>query len=258
MEFAGKAVPLSRDGFDQAAETLSVGAPELWSVLSVETAGCGYLPDRRPRILFERHIFHKETGGKFDASHPSISRPVSGGYVGGAGEYDRLAEAIALDRVAALESASWGIGQVMGFNASSAGFESVDGMVTAMIDDEDAQIAGAAEFMRAEGLHTSLRAHDWAAFAAGYNGADFKKNQYDKRLEAAFNGFTAALPDIDVRRAQVLLMFLGIDPGRIDGIAGKRTRSAVAQFREQDGLPPSEDVNAALLDMLADHIQAGV
>ena len=259
MDFAGRAVPLSRDGFDRATATLRVGAPELWSVLSVETTGCGYLADRRPRILFERHIFHKETGGKFDALHPSISRPDSGGYVGGAGEYDRLAEAITLDRRAALESASWGIGQVLGFNAALAGFANVDAMVTAVVDDEDAQLAGTAAFMHAQGLHTSLGAHDWAKFAAGYNGADFKKNQYDARLAAAFSGFTAGpLPDPDVRRAQVFLMFLGIDPGRIDGIAGKRTRSAVAQFREQDGLPPSEDVNAALLDMLADHIQAGV
>jgi len=259
MDFAGRAVPLSRDGFDRATATLRVGAPELWSVLSVETTGCGYLADRRPRILFERHIFHQRTGGAFDASHPSISQAKSGGYLGGTAEYARLADAIALNRRAALESASWGIGQVMGFNAGLAAFPDVDAMVTAMVDDEDAQIAGTAAFVRAEGLHKALGAHDWARFAAGYNGPDFKKNQYDARLASAFNGFIAGpLPDLDVRRAQVFLMFLGIDPGRIDGIAGKRTRSAVARFRDQTGLPPSEDVDAALLDALAVHTQAAV
>jgi hypothetical protein len=30
--------------------------PVLWSVVVVETSGCGFLPDRRPRILFERRI----------------------------------------------------------------------------------------------------------------------------------------------------------------------------------------------------------
>jgi hypothetical protein len=259
MVFFGKAVPLSRDGFDRAAAALSAGAPEIWAVLAVETTGCGFLPDRRPRILFERHIFHRRTNGRFDAAHPSISSVMPGGYAGGAAEYDRLDEAIALDSRAALESTSWGIAQVMGFNAALAGFASVDAMVAAMVDGEDAQIEGAAAFMRTRGLQTALAARDWAGFAAGYNGPDFKKNKYDVRLAAAFSFFTAgALPDLDVRRAQVLLMFLGIDPGRIDGIAGKRTRSAVVEFRQEAGLPPSDEVNAALLDALAARVQATV
>src|SRR4029077_1061427 len=132
---------------------------------SVETAGCGFLADRRPRLLFERHVFHRRTNGAFDATHPAISNALPGGYLGGPLEFDRLAEAAALDRRAALESASWGIGQVMGSNAAQAGFPDVEAMVAASIDGEDAQLAATAAFIRAEGLHTPLAAHDWTAFA---------------------------------------------------------------------------------------------
>ncbi len=48
--------------------------PELWAVLSVETSGCGYLPDKRPKILFERRVFSRLTGHRFDADDPDMPR----------------------------------------------------------------------------------------------------------------------------------------------------------------------------------------
>jgi N-acetylmuramidase len=140
MDFRGTAVPLLSDGFGQALDILGVAAPEVWTVMAVETGGCGFLSDRRPAILFERHIFHRQTKGAFDTTHPGISAPTAGGYLGGSAEYGRLAEAVSLNRAAALNSASWGIGQIMGFNAAAAGFQTTDLMVTAMMNGEDAQI----------------------------------------------------------------------------------------------------------------------
>jgi hypothetical protein len=40
----------------------------LWLVVVVETWGCGFLPDRRPGILFGRHVFNAHTGGRFDTA----------------------------------------------------------------------------------------------------------------------------------------------------------------------------------------------
>lgn len=117
LEFTGTATPLTEAGMTQATQRLQVGRPEIWAVLKVETSGCGFFADRRPQILFERHIFHGETQGRFDATAPDISNAHAGGYSGGVAEYDRLGRAIALDRRAALCSASWGIGQVTGFTA---------------------------------------------------------------------------------------------------------------------------------------------
>jgi hypothetical protein len=41
----------------------------------VETSGSGFLPDRRPKILFERYVFSEETGHRFDVSEFDLSDP---------------------------------------------------------------------------------------------------------------------------------------------------------------------------------------
>ena len=70
--FAGAARPLSRDGATVAAAHVGVDLAVLWSVVVAETLGCGFLLDRRPSFLFERHIFSARTGRRFDASHPAL------------------------------------------------------------------------------------------------------------------------------------------------------------------------------------------
>src|ERR1700736_6171754 len=115
LPFQGSAFGLTPDGLASVGSGLGVHAPEIWTVLTVETSGCRFLPDRRPQIFFERHIFHRLTQGRFDDG--DISDPTPGGYgPRGAQQYDRLSKAIAKDRVSALQSASWGIGQIMGQN----------------------------------------------------------------------------------------------------------------------------------------------
>src|SRR5215469_7380847 len=61
MNFVGLSRPLSDQGMNSVRQSLSVGLAELWTVLQVETRGCGFLVDRRPVILFERHVFHAQT-----------------------------------------------------------------------------------------------------------------------------------------------------------------------------------------------------
>src|SRR2546423_444942 len=125
-EFIGLGTPLTQRGINIAAASLGVGAAELWAVISVETSGCGFLPDKRPKILFERHLFHRLTDGEFDGTNPDISDPTAGEFgAAGAHQHDRLAEAIGLDRAAALQSASWGFGQILGENFAAAGFADV-------------------------------------------------------------------------------------------------------------------------------------
>lgn len=237
MNFAGQGQPLSADGMDRICDTLGVEAPVVWTVVTVETRGFGFLQDRRPRILFERHIFHRLTNGRHDAGNEDVSNGKPGGYVGGPAEYTRLEKALELDREAALQSASWGIGQVMGFNFTTAGFATVDAMIAAMVKEEDAQLMAMANFIRVNNLAAALQHKDWAAFARGYNGADFRKNEYDSRLAAAHATYRANLPDLSLRSAQAALYFLGIDPGPVDGLQGRQTRAALLQFQQRSGLP---------------------
>jgi hypothetical protein len=84
MEFQGEGLPLSPSGIDAATAALDVGPETLWAVIRVETRGWGFLADRRPQILFERHVFHRLTGGRFKATAPTISSRKPGGISGGA------------------------------------------------------------------------------------------------------------------------------------------------------------------------------
>jgi hypothetical protein len=251
MDFAGAATPISQQGLEQAMAVVGTSATEIWTVLAVETDGFGYLPDRRPAILYERHIFHQQTGGRFDAQAPDISNPVSGGYSGGAREYDRLAAAIACDRHAALGSASWGIGQVLGVNYVTTGYPSVEALVDAVMAAEDNQLACMAGYVRSTGIHKALANHDWAAFAKGYNGPTYAKHQYDVLLAQNFRKLsTGPLPDIRVRQAQALLTFLGYHVNGVDGLSGKRTQDAVSQFRIAAGLGNSTAIDDELIAAL--------
>ena len=194
LEFSGKGKPLTQSAIDGEVAKLDVKKETFWAVMSVETSGFGFLPDRRPMILYERHIFQKLTKGIHHKKHPDISNPVPGGYgkKDRAYQYERLAKAIKLDRTAALESVSWGLGQVMGFNASTAGYASVEGMVTAMANSEDAQMAGMAAFINKNGLAGYLKGQNWAAFANGYNGPGYKKKKYDQKLATAHYLYSVA------------------------------------------------------------------
>ena len=251
-KFVGAAEPLTRLGFRRIVEDLGVEVPALLAVLAVESKSCGFLPDRRPIILFERHIFHAKTKGKFSAANPDISNPVAGGYAGLAGEYPRLEKAAKLDRAAALQSASWGAGQVMGFNHVAAGFPDAESMVTAMQESEDAQISAMAAFLKSTRLAEFLKRKDWAGFAKGYNGAGFAKNKYDIKLAAAYLQYSSdgAIPDVEVRRAQLYLAYLGFNTGGIDGLHGKMSRAAVAQFRADNKVGAGDKVDKDVLAAL--------
>jgi N-acetylmuramidase len=255
--FTGAAEPLSKAGVVAVLDDLGVSVPELLAVLAVESKGCGYLPDRRPVILFERHYFHRLTGGAFSAAHPDISNATPGGYLGGAQEYTRLEKAVALDRDAALRSASWGAGQIMGDNFRACGFDDAQSMVSAMMASEDAQLAAVGAFLKSKNLVPVMQAHDWAKLARAYNGPAFAKNKYDIRLAGAFEQYAAgALPDIDVRRAQLYLTYLGFAPGGVDGLYGKRSRDAVLAFRQASGVGSGERIDKALLDALQAKVAA--
>jgi len=229
---------------DRIRGDLGAAEAELWALLTVETRGFGFLPDRRPQILFERHVFHRLTQGRYDAAHADVSQAKPGGYAGDAAEYTRLEAALGLDRQAALQSASWGIGQVMGCNYKSAGYAGIDAMVAAMVKSEDAQLLAVANFVKDRQLDRALQRHDWASFARGYNGADFKQNDYDTRLAAAYAKCIVMLPDLALRTAQAALLYLGIVPGPVDGFRGRRTRSALMQFQARSGLPETGELNS--------------
>jgi hypothetical protein len=242
---------MTAEGMAAVCEMLGVGEAEIWAVLTVETRGFGFLVDRRPQILFERHIFSQRTNGRHDAAHPRISRRRLGGYLGGAAEYERLESAMALDAEEALKCASWGLPQVMGFNHRVVGFDSVPAMVEAMVDSEDRQLEALGNFIMASPkCRIGLQRRDWGTFAACYNGPSFRLNDYDNRLAAAFEKARRMIPDLGLRAAQVALSYLGYRPGAIDGLRGRLTRGAIVEFQMEQGLPPTGELDEETASML--------
>jgi len=236
--FQGPGTPFTADDFSAAITTITGAAPTqdqratLWAILKVESRGFGFQTDRRPKILYERHIFHKRTGGVHSAAHPSISNKAAGGYIGGSAEYTRLKAAMALDRIAALESASWGLGQVMGFNAGEIGYADVDDMVADFVAGEGRQLHGCAAFIAGKsGLRSAFLKKDWDRIAFFYNGSGYAAKGYHTKIEAAYKEYVAkGVPDAEVRAVQACLVYLGYDPKGIDGSLGPGTRVAIQKF----------------------------
>lgn len=251
-EFSGSTGLLSQTGFGAASHALGTDACTLWSLIAVETSGYGFLPSRRPKILFERHIFSRLTQGRYDAAHPGISAPQRGGYAGGEAEYGRLEQALALDRGAALQSASWGLGQIMGYHAATLGYGDAGAMVEAFCDGEDAQLDGVARFIRRNAvLNDSLRRRQWQTVARLYNGADYACNEYDRKLDYYCERYaTKGTPDVEVRAAQARLTFLKYAVGAVDGVFGAQTAGALNGFQRRHGLPLTAHIDAATQDAL--------
>ena len=249
--FVGNARPLEDADFTRAAQRLNCEVAAVRAVAEVESGGrTGFLTDRRPKILFESRWFHKLTGGAWDGTHPHISTPQwVRNYSGGAGEYGRLAEAIALDREAALKSASWGMFQVLGANHAVAGFDDVESFVAAHCESEGAHLDGFAGFVIGNRLDDELRDKRWADFARGYNGPKYAENRYDVKLADAYAKHAGGLLIPSTLEIQQALNARGAALDA-DGVSGRNTRTAIRDFQAREGLPVTGIADAATLEAL--------
>lgn len=185
--------PIPFDDIKAVAEKLNVLPCAVRAVVEVESGGSGFLRDGRVKILFEGHVFWRELKKRgidpagLAEEHPGILYPTwdRTRYRGGAGEWDRMAEAIGLHEEAALCSASWGLFQIMGHNFQECGFETVHEYVVGM-QTVQGQLAAFAAYLKARDLVRHLADLDWAAFARKYNGPGYAANRYDVKLRAAF------------------------------------------------------------------------
>jgi LysM repeat protein len=181
---------LTEADWQRAAKALGVDVAAIKAVANVEAPGSGFLPDGRPKILFEAAQFGRLTGDRYNSSHPNISSAKwdRSLYVGGAGEYKRLEEAKGLNETAALQAASWGRFQIMGFNHKTAGYANVQDFVKAMQHSEGKQLDAFVNFIKADpAMHSALKKHDWANFAQAYNGPGYAANNYDTKIAAEYN-----------------------------------------------------------------------
>jgi N-acetylmuramidase-like protein len=189
---------LSTADFQRAAKELNVEVAAIRAVAEVEAAGAGFIKDGRPAILYEAHIFHKETGGKHakatdrrgvKLSSPKWDRSLYGAT--GAAQHNRYEDARKLDADAANKACSWGTFQILGQNHKVCGFDSSQAFVDAMWSGAPAHLDAFVAFIKANKLDAPLRKLDWKAFARGYNGPSYATNKYDTKMAAAYKKWKA-------------------------------------------------------------------
>lgn len=188
---------LTVDQIRLAAQNNNIPYAALRAVIDVECAGNGFNADGTPTILFERHVFWRRLGAikwftkrlEIMRKHPTVCNPVAGGYGGYAMQHKKLAIASSYNRDEALQSCSWGLGQVMGYHWQSLGYPSLQAFINAMYANEAGQIDAMIRFIKKNGLLGYLQKQQWSSFARGYNGAGYKRNNYDVKLAAAYRKY---------------------------------------------------------------------
>ena len=200
IAFAGAAKRLDDIDLPVIGARIGVGEDAIHAVIDVETAGGGFDGQGRVRMLFEPHVFWRELGPGADrdrAVAAGLAYPRWGQRAYPRDSYPRLLAAIEIDENAALRSASWGLGQIMGFNAVMAGYPDARSMVQAFAEDEEHHLAAMVAFIVSAGLDDELRRHDWAGFARGYNGPSYASHGYHTKLAAAYAKW-ARIPDTPI------------------------------------------------------------
>lgn len=190
---------ISESKFQEVANSLGVEPNVLKAVSIVESKGEGFLPDGQPKILFEPHRFwanlvkngidpNKYTKGNEDILYKKWGSKPYGKY---SEQHSRLQRASKIDRDAALESASWGMFQVMGENWKSLGYNSLQEFINDAYKNEDAHFEMFIRFIKANNLIKYLKTKEWTKFASGYNGPGYKENNYDEKMKKEYQILTS-------------------------------------------------------------------
>lgn len=263
LGFQGAATPLGPHDLAATAGEMNIDLAAIEAVCDIESSGGGFLLGGRPKILFEAHIFGRLTNHRWDSSHPNISAPSwdrSLYGAGGAHQFDRLAEAMALDRRAALNSASWGMFQVLGLNDGQCGYADVEAFVADMCESEAKQLEIFRRFCDNGGLTKYLRLHDWVRFAVRYNGAGQAANGYSGKLADAYRRHLghdvvavpskvdaphligAALLHRGSAGPDVVALQKALEISPADGVFGPVTEAAVRAFQTTHDLDPVDGI----------------
>lgn len=176
----------------RAAARLGVTPAHIRAIIKVESGGKSYDDRGRPIILFEPHIFHRRTEGRWSPSSFSYAKWRSLPYPRTFdARWAQMADAADCNFDVALESASWGLFQVMGFHWKALGFANVVDMIETMVASEAGHLDVVCRFIEANGLAKKLAAcrrgdpTSCIPFVKAYNGAGFAKNNYHRKFARA-------------------------------------------------------------------------
>jgi len=192
VEFAGAARRINARDIEHAAQSIGCEVAALRAVMAVESRNSGFDAKRRPIILFEPHVFHRNlpqgSAKQIGAEKQGLAyrrwgeRPYP---KTSDGNYDRLSRAIKIDQEAAFRAVSMGMGQILGENFRVAGHASATEMFEAAKESEADQLAQMIGFIRGERIDDHLREKNWPNFARAYNG-NGQVEKYAKALSTQY------------------------------------------------------------------------
>jgi len=265
--------------YAKAAER-NLPAAHVAAIIDVESRGVVYGPtgDHLPMILFEPHIFYRRVSGpaRDEAVKLKLASKAPNKRLypkSQAGRWQQIADTVALLKrhklpvEAAAESASYGVGQVMGYHWKSLGYLTFDHFYKTMVSGAAGQIDIMLKYIEVNGLEDELRDGRWPAFFRGYNGPAWEKGGYGQKIAKALAlyGGTAAKPDGMLRmgakgaRVRELQALLNRVPGgmqvKVDGDFGPSTKKAVSAFQMAKGITVDGVVGPQTQDALAQYRQ---
>lgn len=189
---------LTLQDFQNAANSLGVTVAHIKAVTEVESAGGGFLADGRVKVQYEPHVMYRQLitnlgKAKADAAlrqYPDLVSLKPGSYQSLDKEDKDMGRAVKLiDRNSALESASWGLFQIMGYHWKTCAYATLQEFINAQ-QTSAGQLDTFVRFIKADArLFKALKSNDWATFARIYNGPNYAANNYDRKLSAAFTKF---------------------------------------------------------------------
>jgi hypothetical protein len=169
------------------ASSINVSTRQVRAVANVESSGGGFDKYGKPKILFERHYFHRFTKGRYAKYVPDLSNRKWGGYGKSSAQWSRLMRACRYDPDAAFRSISCGKFQVMGDYFDEFGHKTPWDFMYSMTNNEFGHYQSLIDYVDMAHLSDemqalSVNARDNRAFARGYNGAAYAKNMYHHKL----------------------------------------------------------------------------
>lgn len=191
--------------FVTTADKVAIAAKYGWeyaalnAVTLVEGNSHGYdLDTGKILIQFEKTWFKRtNTDWREDTKNTTWQ---NNGVGSQAVEWPAFNSAFASDPEAAMLSTSWGIMQVMGFNHAVCGFKTVGAMVEFAKESEANQIELGCRFIKANPkMDKALKNKDFATFAYYYNGEEYERFNYDKRMLAAYKQSGGVIPISNAR-----------------------------------------------------------
>lgn len=192
MEYLSKLSDFERDSLKNYAKNIMGVEPA--TLLGIILTECSAKPfDSKERIViqFEGHVFYTmllKHGFDPDAIHTQepdlcyLHWTQEYYRAGTEDDYQRLERAKRISPEAALESCSWGIGQLMGFHWKRLGYNSVHDFVMSN-SSAVGQLINFAKFLMSGKEIEALRKKDMHKFFTLYNGAGYMKHGYNVRFD---------------------------------------------------------------------------